>query len=52
MFKTFLATLVLASAVLGAASHANAGPEQRAAAPNGETNYQDRASKTWDGGGY
>jgi hypothetical protein len=52
MLKTFLATLVLASAVLGAAAQANAGPEKRAGAPNSETNYQDRASKNWDGGGY
>ena len=52
MFKTFIATLVLASAILGAASQSYAGPDKRAGAPTGETNYQDRASKNWDGGGY
>jgi len=52
MLKTVIATLVLASAVLGAATQSYAGPEKGASAPTGEINYQDRASKNWDGGGY
>jgi hypothetical protein len=51
MYKSFIATLILASTVLGVASQAYAGPEKRASAPNGEISYQDRASKQWDGGG-
>jgi hypothetical protein len=52
MLKTFLATLVLASTILGVAGQAYAGPDKRAHAPNDETSYQDRAAKNWDGGGY
>ena len=54
MFKSFIATLILASTVLGVASQVNARPQQRgAAAPTaGENQYFERASKNWDGGGY
>ncbi|MBV8836836.1 MAG: hypothetical protein JO000_09865 [Alphaproteobacteria bacterium] len=53
MFKSFIATLILASTVLGVASHANAGPQRGAGAPpTGEQQYFERASKNWDGGGY
>src|SRR5262245_33796410 len=52
MLKTFLATLVLASTMLGVAGQAYAGPDKRVHAPNEETSYTDRASKNWDGGGY
>ena len=53
MLKTFIATLVLASTVLGLASPSNAGPKQQGAnAPTGEAQYLERASKSWDGGGY
>jgi hypothetical protein len=53
MFKSFIATLILASTVLGVASHANAGPQRGAGAPaTGENQYLERASKNWDGGGY
>jgi hypothetical protein len=48
MFKTFLATLVLASTVLAVASQANAGPQR---GYTGEPQALERASKTWDNGG-
>ncbi len=51
MFKSFIATLILASIGLGLASQANAGPKQGSAPTAGETGYMDRASKTWDGPG-
>ena len=51
MLKTFLATLVLASTILGVAGQASAGPDKRVNAPTGESSYIERASKNWDGGG-
>ncbi len=51
MLKTLIASLVLASTILGVAGHANAGPDKRASAPTGESAYMERASKVWDGGG-
>jgi hypothetical protein len=49
--KTFLATLVLASTILGVAGQAYAGPDKRVHAPTDESSYIERASKNWDGGG-
>jgi hypothetical protein len=51
MFKTFLATLVLASTIIGVAGQAYAAPDKRVYAPKDENSYFERASKTWDGGG-
>jgi len=48
MIKTFIATLILASTVIGIASQANAGPVR---APTAAEQQQfERASKTWDYG--
>ena len=49
MFKTFIATLILATASVALTSKVNAGPNEYSH-PSGESNYMDRASKIWDGG--
>jgi hypothetical protein len=51
MSKTFLATLVLASMILGVAGQAYAASDKRVYAPKDESSYFERASKSWDGGG-
>jgi hypothetical protein len=52
MFKTLIATLILATASVALTSKVNAGPTkfQNAAPTQGESNYMERASKIWDGG--
>ena len=49
MFKTLIATLILATASVALTSKVNAGPKQ-ATPTQAESNYFDRASKIWDGG--
>jgi hypothetical protein len=48
MFKTFIATLILATASIALTSKVNAGPNEYPT--HQESNYMDRASKIWDGG--
>jgi hypothetical protein len=50
MFKTLIATLILATASVALTSKVNAGPTSNPATPQAESNYMDRASKIWDGG--
>ena len=52
MFKTLIATLILATASVALTSKVNAGPTKYSnpATPQAELNYMDRASKIWDGG--
>ena len=52
MFKTLIATLILATASVALTSKVNAGPtnKQHNAPTQAESNYMDRASKIWDGG--
>ena len=49
MFKTLIATLILATASVALTSKVNAGPTDRYPT-QAEQNYMDRASKVWDGG--
>ena len=48
MFKTLIATLILATVAL--TSNGNAGPTTNHNPTQAEANYFDRASKVWDGG--
>ncbi len=52
MFKTLIATLILATASVALTSKVNAGPTKYSnpAPAQAESNYMDRASKIWDGG--
>ena len=49
MFKTIIATLILATASVALTSKVNAGPTDKYPT-HAEQNYMDRASKIWDGG--
>jgi hypothetical protein len=49
MFKTLIATLILATASVALTSKVNAGPTDKYPT-HAEQNYMDRASKIWDGG--
>jgi hypothetical protein len=51
MFKKILASLIVASTAFALSTHAYAGPVKQTA-PNQETNWMDRASQNFDGGGY
>jgi hypothetical protein len=48
MFKTLIATLIVATASVALASKVNAGPNQFPTQQ--ELSYMERASKIWDGG--
>jgi hypothetical protein len=48
MFKTIIASLIIASAAVSLAAKANAGPQGQLA---NETFYQNRASQNHDNGG-
>jgi len=48
MFKTLIATLIIATASVALTAKVNAGPNQYPT--QHELNYMDRASKIWDGG--
>jgi hypothetical protein len=50
MFKTLIATLILAAATVALTSNGNAGPTTNHDPAQPEANYFDRASKVWDGG--
>jgi len=52
MFKTFIATLILATASVALTSKVNARPTKYSnpAPAEVESNYMERASKIWDGG--
>jgi hypothetical protein len=50
MFKTLIATLILATATVALASKVNAGPTTNHNPNQPEANYFDRASKVFDGG--
>jgi hypothetical protein len=50
MFKTLIATLILATASVALTSKVNAGPNDRYPS-QAEQNWMDRASKVFDGGG-
>ena len=50
MFKTLIATLIIATASVALASKVNAGPTQKYPT-QAELNWMDRASKNFDGGG-
>jgi hypothetical protein len=50
MFKTLIATLILATASVALTSNVNAGPAQKYPT-QAETNWMDRASQLSDGGG-
>jgi len=50
MFKTLVATLILATASVALASKVNAGPTTNHEPTQPESNYFDRASKVFDGG--
>jgi hypothetical protein len=50
MFKTLIATLILATASVALTSKVNAGPTQKYPT-QAEQNWMDRASKNFDGGG-
>jgi hypothetical protein len=52
MFKTLVATLILATASVALTSKVNAGPtnSQNSASTQAQSNYMERASKIWDGG--
>jgi len=50
MFKTIIATLILATATVALTAKVNAGPTQKYPT-QAEQNWMDRASKNFDGGG-
>jgi hypothetical protein len=50
MFKTLIATLILATASVALTAKVNAGPATNHNPTQPEANYFDRASKVWDGG--
>jgi hypothetical protein len=49
MFKTLIAALILATASVALTSNVNAGPSKQYPTQE-ETNWMERASKTFDGG--
>ena len=49
MFKTLIATLIIATASVALTAKVNAGPTDKYPT-QAEHNYMDRASKIWDGG--
>jgi len=49
MIKTLIAVLILATASIAATSNGNAGPSKQYPTQE-ETNWMERASKTFDGG--
>ncbi|MEJ0074524.1 MAG: hypothetical protein WDO17_03605 [Alphaproteobacteria bacterium] len=50
MFKTFIATLIIATASVALTAQVNAGPTQKYPT-QAELNWMDRASQNFDGGG-
>lgn len=50
MFKTLIATLILATASVALTSKVNAGPTGYQNSTFAQGDYMDRASKVWDGG--
>ena len=51
MFKTLIATLIVASTAFALTTKVNAGPVKQTA-PSQENAWIDRASANYDGGGY
>jgi hypothetical protein len=51
MFKTLIATLIVASTAFALTTKVNAGPVKQTA-PSNEASWMDRASTNYDGGGY
>jgi len=49
MFKTLIATLIIATASVALTAKVNAGPTQKHSVQE-DLSYMDRASKIWDGG--
>jgi hypothetical protein len=49
MFKTLIATLIIATASVALTAKVNAGPNQKYPVQE-DLSYMDRASKIWDGG--